>query len=118
MPLYPCKRKNVYALLLLPTGEYYTGQNLRLNDIDMCPRYSAAPSEMYTICQTVCDTIGHAEAVAIALALERHDAEELGGSKMWIFGHNYQCENCKALCAKYGITVVSITDLGEQTCPL
>jgi hypothetical protein len=115
MPLFPCKRKNVYALLITPDGNYFIGQNLRRNDIDMCPRYSAAPSEMYDICKTVCETIGHAEAVAIENALKGYTPAELRGSRMFIFGHHYQCENCKALCREYGIIVEAIVDNLSET---
>jgi deoxycytidylate deaminase len=116
MTLYPCKRKNVYALLLLPNGNYFIGQNLRCNDITSCPRVSAAPSELYSMCQTVCETIGHAEAVAIENALRGYTPGELRGSRMFIFGHNYQCENCKKLCQQYGIEVVAIVDnLGDSS---
>jgi hypothetical protein len=118
MPLFPCKHNNVYALLLLPDGSSYVGQNLRLNDSPTCPRGDSAPSTNYDICTTVCNTVGHAEYVAIMAALFRRETADLRGGKMWIFGHNYQCENCRTMCEHYGITVVSITDLGDTTCQI
>ena len=111
---YSCMKKSVSAVLMLKNGSTYVGQNLKAIPTRSCPRKDSLPGTDYHLCQNICGTIGHAEDVAIKMALLDHSKRELNGSKMWIFGNHHQCDNCKELCRTHGIQVVAIISNDSQ----
>ena len=111
---YTCLKRSVSAVLMLKNGMTYVGQNLKRISTRSCPRKNSLPGKDYHHCQNLCGTIGHAEDVAIRMALLDHSKRELKGGKMWIFGNHHQCDSCKELCRSHGIQVMAIITNDSQ----
>lgn len=98
-PVGPCAKATVRLTLVAADGERIVGSNYCRNPQATCPR---EPGEGYEKCATICDQVGHAEVVAVALAGDR-----ARGARAYLEGHTYACMTCQH--AMFGAGVVSFT---------
>jgi deoxycytidylate deaminase len=94
----PCVKQRVTAIIVTPTGERFVGENYCLNAQEACPRAGMASGVGYNLCREICQQVGHAEIVALGEA-----GEKARGAKLFLTGHTYICESCKAACSAAGI---------------
>lgn len=99
----PCTKQTVTATIVTPEGERFVGTNYVRNAQPVCPRADMPTGVGYELCRTVCDQSGHAEPNAILEA-----GEKARGATLYIEGHTYACEPCKAACAAAGIVDIII----------
>ena len=80
----PCVKQNVYATVVTPDGESFTGTNLCRNPQKVCPRevQGMKSGEGYELCQSVCQQDGHAEVNALRAA-----GNKAKGSILYLSGH-------------------------------
>lgn len=97
----PCAKQVVRCTLVAPGGQRVVGTNYCRNPQASCPR---EPGEDYTKCKTVCQQVGHAEEVAVMIA-----GPLAKGSKAYIEGHTYVCENCESVLMKAGVASMEIS---------
>jgi hypothetical protein len=113
----PCIKQRVYAVVVLPNGEMYFGANwMTVGDIEICPRIAAGVAS-YELCAEVCGqgTEFHAERQAIwAAYYAQEDIENfsLKGAEVFIVGHTYCCDTCKAAMISEGIVFAASLDSG------
>jgi len=105
-PLGPCAKTTVTCTIVVENGvggarTYYVGQNVCRSPQVRCPR---EPGEGYEKCASICDQVGHAEAVAASLVT----GQEAAGGVAYVTGHTYACDSCKAALAAVGVTEVVI----------
>ena len=89
-------------------GQYQAavGANLCRNPQEVCPRL---PGEGYEKCHTVCQTIGHAEEVALGLLLAQGwDPKDADRCSAEIVGHNCICHACGSLLQEAGVSYIAI----------
>jgi deoxycytidylate deaminase len=77
------------------------GSNYCRNPQDVCPREKG---EGYEKCKTICDQVGHAEEVALRLAIEA--GIEKGGHAT-LYGHTYLCRSCQEQLFDAGIATIA-----------
>jgi len=82
----PCAKKQVWAVLVTKDNELFMGMNLCRKAQTVCPRESG---EGYAKCHTICETMGHAEEIALELA-----GSKARSGKMYI-GHHRICIDCQ-----------------------
>lgn len=99
----PCTKQTVTATIVTPEGERFVGTNFVRNAQPVCPRADMPTGVGYELCRTVCDQSGHAEPNAIAAA-----GEKARGATLYLEGHTYACEPCKAACAEAGVREIVI----------
>jgi deoxycytidylate deaminase len=95
-----CAKLVVKCILILPTGESFTGTNACANPQKECPRM---PFEGYAKCKTVCQQAGHAETQAIAAAAAWDLTDALA-----VVTHNYVCKHCQDSLKAVGITRLAL----------
>lgn len=96
----PCAKTRVLCTIIAPDGRRFDGENTCRNPQYVCPR---SPGEGYEKCHSICDQVGHAEAVAASLA-----GEAARGGTAYLTGHTYACDPCKAALAAVGVTNIVI----------
>jgi deoxycytidylate deaminase len=94
----PCAKQVVTATIITPDGTRFVGTNFCHAAQPTCPRAGMATGERYDLCGSICRQSGHAEINALSLAGDR-----AAGAILYIEGHTYACETCKAECAAEGI---------------
>ncbi len=99
-----CAKTVVTCTLVAADGEEFIGENLCGIPQKVCPR---RPGEDYKKCSTICNQVGHAEVVALALA-----GDKAAGAHAFIRGHTYACMDCQH--ALYGAGVQSISVLPSE----
>ena len=111
---YPCSRRVVVAVLILPDGRYFVGSNeCGRKPPKPCPRLDKPSGVGYEACTGVCYQAGHAETEAIAAA-RRAGVNPIGAS-MHIVGHTHSCARCMEFMRLYGITKIYFC--GEKNVP-
>jgi len=111
--LFPCVKQSVYAVVITADGRAYYGANWMTSaDVTICPRILANTAS-YELCSTVCGqgTEFHAERQAMWSAL--YDGADLTGAEMFITGHTYCCDTCRAAMYEEGITYAASIDSGK-----
>lgn len=98
-----CIRKVVTATIIATGGLRYVGTNACRRPQTVCPRADYPSGEGYEICFSVCDQIGHAEAVAIGLA-----GDSARGSTLYLENKGSPCARCQAKIEKAGVALVVI----------
>ena len=98
-----CAKQVVTATMVTPAGEQFVGENVCRRPRPVCLRAGLPTGVGYELCRDVCDQIGHAETVALALAGER-----ARGAGMYLSGHTYACGACQAACEGAGIVEIVI----------
>lgn len=101
----PCVKQNVYATVVTPNGEHFTGTNLCRNPQKVCPRevQGMKSGEGYELCQSVCQQDAHAEVNAIALA-----GKKAKGSILYLSGHLYACVGCQSVIKEANIAELRV----------
>jgi hypothetical protein len=95
----PCAKSTVTCTIVTANGEQFVGSNYCRNAQEACPR---TLGEGYEKCRSVCDQVGHAEIVAIALA-----GKKAKGARAYLKGHTYACQPCQE--ALFGAGVISLS---------
>jgi deoxycytidylate deaminase len=96
----PCAKTTVTCTLVTATGEHIVGTNYCENAQASCPRHAG---EDYTKCRTICRQVGHAEVVALMRA-----GHKSAGSRAFIEGHTYACQNCQEALFAAGVISISV----------
>ena len=99
----PCAKQTVTATIVSAGGERFVATNHVLNPQQVCPRGGLPTGEGYHLCREVCRQPGHAEINALAKAGE---AARVG--TLYLQGHTYACDTCKAACHAAGIVSIEI----------
>lgn len=102
---YPCAKQTVTAKLVCPDGTVFTDTNWCHNNVQKCPREvnHMESGQGYDLCRTVCRQEGHAE-VNVCHKAEGHTQ----GAVLYLTGHTYVCDHCKAILAMHGVTEIHI----------
>ena len=111
--LFPCVKQSVYACVITADGRAYYGANwMTASDVTICPRILANTTS-YELCATVCGqgTEFHAERQAMWSVY--YDGADLTGAEMFITGHTYCCDTCRAAMFAEGITYAASLDSGK-----
>ena len=112
--LFPCVKQSVYAVVITADGNEYFGANwMTSSDVTICPRILANTTS-YELCATVCGqgTEFHAERQAMWSAY--YDGADLTGAEIFITGHTYCCDTCRAAMYEEGITYTASLDSGKS----
>lgn len=96
----PCAKRTVRCTIITPTGERIVGENWCSNPQEVCPRNKG---EDYEKCISVCNQLGHAEAVAVMIA-----GDKAKGAFAYVENHTYACRNCQETLFAAGIHALSI----------
>jgi deoxycytidylate deaminase len=99
----PCAKQTVRATIVTPEGRRFAGTNHVANPQETCPRADMPTGVGYELCKSVCQQGSHAEVNAIAEA-----GEHAQGATLYLEGHTYACEPCKAAAAEAGIIEIVI----------
>lgn len=99
----PCTRKVVTATLIAENGERFVGTNCCSAPATPCPRADLPTGVGYETCIAVCRQVGHAEIVALDLA-----GDLARGGVLYVEGHGYACDACKAAAAACGVRDIII----------
>lgn len=98
-----CAKQTVSATIISLSGERFVGTNFALNPQAFCPRGNMPSGTGYELCKTICRQEAHAEVNAIAAA-----GVLAMGATLYLEGHTYACEPCKAACSEAGIADIVI----------
>jgi deoxycytidylate deaminase len=96
----PCAKTKVKCTIITRDGERFVGENLCGNAQSVCPRL---PGEGYEKCKSICQTIGHAEEVALIKA-----GSKAKGARAYIEGHTWACQSCQILMFSKGIEAFTV----------
>jgi len=99
----PCAKQTVRATIVTPEGYRFVATNYVLNAQATCPRGGMPTGEGYHLCREVCMQVGHAEINALRIA-----GKFARGATLYLEGHTYACEPCKAACDEAGIVALVI----------
>jgi deoxycytidylate deaminase len=99
----PCAKQVVTATLKSAKGNHYVATNDCMTPQPTCARDGMATGEGYELCASVCQQTGHAEANAIKLA-----GKFAKGGTLYVDGHSYACESCKAIAREAGVVAIVI----------
>lgn len=99
----PCVKQTVTAVVAALDGTRYVGTNDCLNPQTTCPRAGMPTGEGYELCKSVCQQTGHAEVNAL-----RRAGRNARGATLYLTGHTYACDSCKAAATKAGIRTIVI----------
>lgn len=108
-----CLKRHVVAFIITPNGKIYRGANLIQNDdIKVCPRVEIGANfgERYDLCASKCQQMGHAEIMAIKHA----NGADLSGSKLFLWGQDRICANCKNKLQENEICDIMVDISDEQ----
>jgi len=104
-----CKKQTTVAIIMKDGKLLSMGTNEINADIDECPRVGYKSGEGYHLCKEICKQEYHAEEAAVYNA-----NVSLAGATLYLMGHTYCCDNCKAVMKSAGITRVVIPDAPLQ----
>lgn len=90
----PCVKQVVTATIVAEDGRRFVGTNHCLNAQTVCPRADMPTGVGHELCRDVCQQPAHAEVNAIAEA-----GDAACGAVLYLEGHTYACEPCKAAAA-------------------
>jgi len=101
-----CAKQETVAIIV-NEDKIFIGSNWCESPQDSCPRKELPTGIGYELCKSVCHQKAHAEIDAIAKA-----GEYAKGGTLFLLGHYYCCENCKAAMDKAGIKNVVLPQKG------
>lgn len=107
----PCAKRRVFATLVTTDNRTFSAENLCMNPQAVCPRL---PGEGYAKCRDVCQSIGHAEALALDEAYAA-DADPHGGTVF--VSHHYACGPCTAQMDAAGVHIVCTAPVDSERTP-
>jgi pyrimidine deaminase RibD-like protein len=96
----PCAKTTVTCEIVATDGQRFVGTNYCNNAQAVCPR---AVGEGYEKCTSICDQVGHAEVVAVALA-----GDNAEGATAYLSGHTYACQPCQEALFGAGVAFLSV----------
>jgi hypothetical protein len=96
----PCAKRRTQAVLHCPDGQVFAAENVCLNPQPVCPR---EPGEGYAKCKSVCQQVGHSEAMVVAMA-----GPSAKGARMFV-SHWYACDACAAVSKAAGVAETIFT---------
>lgn len=99
----PCAKQTVFATILTPDGRRFISTNYVANPQPVCPRGDMPTGVGYELCKSVCQQGAHAEVNAI-----REAGGNARGATLYLEGHTYACEPCKAAAEAAGIVEIVI----------
>lgn len=99
----PCVKQHVTATIVTTDGDRYVGTNHCMKPQAVCPRADLPTGVGYELCKSVCAQTAHAEVNAVRLA-----GKEAIGATLYLEGHTYACDPCKATAASAGIVEIII----------
>ncbi|WPP05491.1 hypothetical protein [Methylocella tundrae] len=99
----PCAKQIVRATIVAVDGSRFVGENDCANPQPVCPRKDLPTGVGYELCHDVCGQSSHAEIAALKAA----GAAARGGA-IYLEGHSYACENCRAACLAAGIARIYV----------
>jgi hypothetical protein len=99
----PCAKQTTRATIIAADGTRYVGTNDCANPQQVCPRAGMPTGVGYELCVNICRQTGHAEVNAVGLA-----GDAARGSTIYLEGHYYACDNCKAVAAAAGVVSIEI----------
>ena len=99
----PCVKQTVTATVVTASGDRYVATNHCMNPQAECPRGDMPTGVGYELCRSVCKQDAHAEVNAVQFA-----GAEARGATLYLEGHTYACESCKAAARDAGIKQVII----------
>jgi DNA (cytosine-5)-methyltransferase 1 len=98
-----CVKQTVTATIVATNGAHYVGTNHCMTPQASCPRTGMPTGVGYELCKSVCAQPAHAEVNAIKLA-----GKNARGATLYLQGHTYACDPCKASAAGAGIVEIII----------
>jgi deoxycytidylate deaminase len=97
-----CAKQETIAVII--NGDnIVVGSNWCINPQESCPRKDLPTGIGYDLCRNICKQHNHAESDACKKA-----GELANGADLYLIGHYYCCENCKAIMSLSGIKMVHI----------
>ena len=98
--------KQVVTATIHTRGGRFVGTNGCANAQKVCPRDIAGmkTGEGYHLCKEICEQGDHAEEAAIKQAIS--SGCDPAGSTIYLEGHTYACDTCKAAAKQVGATIV------------
>lgn len=97
----PCAKQTTTATIVAPDGSRYVGTNDCVTPQKVCPRAGMPTGVGYELCTSICRQTGHAEVNACREAGPKAD-----GATLYLEGHYYACEACKAAATKAGVVAI------------
>lgn len=98
-----CAKQVVTATIVTPDGDRFVGTNWVARPQPTCPRADMPTGVGNELCRSICGQSGHAEIDALRVAGVR-----AAGAALFLEGHTYACEPCRAACAAAGIMEIVI----------
>jgi len=95
----PCIKQTVTATIIARDGRCFVGTNYCTKPQNTCAREGMPTGVGYDLCKSVCGQLNHAEVNAIKAA-----GEASLGATLYLEGHTYACDRCKASMSEAGIT--------------
>lgn len=99
----PCAKQTTRATIVALDGSRYVGENDCLNPQSTCPRADMPTGVGYELCLSICQQTGHAEVNACRVA-----GEAAKGATLYLEGHYYACDNCKATAKAAGVVEIIV----------
>jgi deoxycytidylate deaminase len=99
----PCAKQTVKATIITQNGTRFVGTNHCLAPQTTCARAGMPTGVGYDLCKSVCRQEGHAETNALRIA-----GANAAGSTLYVEGHTYACDSCKAAALEAGVTEIVI----------
>lgn len=97
----PCAKQTVTATIVTPDGRRFVGTNHCNNAQMTCPRAGMPTGVGYELCKSICQQEAHAEVNALRAA-----GEHARGGTLYLTGHTYACEPCKAAASERECAIV------------
>jgi deoxycytidylate deaminase len=88
---------------------FWVGSNWCENPQETCPRKGLETGVGYELCKSICGQQNHAEVDACLKA-----GENARGADLFLIGHYYCCDGCKAVMNEHGIKSIRIFDGAAQ----
>ena len=87
------------TIAIITNGKHFwVGSNWCANPQKVCPRADMKTGEGYDLCKSICGQDHHAEVDACLKA-----GLYANGATLYLIGHTYCCDNCKAVMKEHGI---------------
>jgi len=93
----PCAKQTTIAIIE-NNGRYWIGTNWCGNPQKECPRKDMETGIGYNLCNDVCEQYAHAEVDVCHKA-----GLDAKGGILYLIGHTYCCDSCKAIIEAHGI---------------
>lgn len=98
-----CAKTTVICTLILADGSRVIGTNDCASPQATCPR---SPGEDYGKCRSICHQPGHAETVALAVALR--SGLDVSGAHAYVEGNTYACRPCQETLFGAGVAALTL----------